>query len=137
MKHWNLDIFSYWVIGAACQTKKDLEFSPSPPNCSKDYWKLSLLLKSINWPSLVTLWVVVQKIYSEIHLVSSAYTHHDVTDLVNHGMIKNTKTWRSWERNITFLRNKKILSLCLRWHSLRSYCFVAEVTFQFLVNVFR
>ena len=25
---------------------------------------------------------------------------------------------------------QKILSLCLRWHILRSYCFVAEVTFN-------
>ena len=29
-----------------------------------------------------------------------------------------------------FLRNKKILNLCLRWHILRSYCFLAEVTFK-------
>ena len=45
-------------------------------------------------------------------------------------MVKNTKTWISWERNIIFLRNKKILNLCLRWHILRSYRFVAEVTFK-------
>ena len=30
--------------------------------------------------------------YSKIHLVSCTNTHHDVTDLVNHGMVKNTKT---------------------------------------------
>ena len=29
-----------------------------------------------------------------------------------------------------FLRNKKILNLCLRWHILRSYYFIAEVTFN-------
>ena len=57
-------------------------------------------------------------------------THHDITDLVNHGMVKNTKTWISWERNITFLKNKNILNLCLRCHILRSYCFEAEVTFD-------
>ena len=34
-------------------------------------------------------------------------THNDMTDLVNHGLVKNTKTWTSWEWNITFLRNKK------------------------------
>ena len=36
----------------------------------------------------------------------------------------------SRERNTTFLSNKKILTLCLRWHILRSYCFLAEVTFD-------
>ena len=67
-------------------------------------------------------WLVVQKIYSEMHLVSCTNTHHDVADLVNH-KVKNTKTWISWERNITFLRNK-ILNLCLGWQILRSYRFV-------------
>ena len=56
--------------------------------------------------------------------------HRDVTDLINHEMVKNTKTGISWERNIIFLQNKKILNLCLRWHILRSYHFVAKVTFK-------
>ena len=58
-------------------------------------------------------------------LVSYANTHRDVTDLVNHGMLKNTKTWISWERNIVFLQNIKFLNLCLRWHIWKSYRFVA------------
>ena len=41
-------------------------------------------------------------------------THHDVRDLLNRGIVKNTKTWISWEQKITFLRNKQILKLCLR-----------------------
>ena len=65
-------------------------------------------------------------------LVSCANTHHDVTNLVNHWMVKNTKTWISWEWNITFLWNKKIVNLCLKWHILRSYRFVVEVTFKAL-----
>ena len=65
-----------------------------------------------------------------MHIVSCTNTHHDATDLLNHGTVKNTKTRITWEWNITFLRNKKILNLCLRWHILRSYCFVAEVTFK-------
>ena len=65
-----------------------------------------------------------------MHLVSCTNTHHDVTDLVNHGMVKNTKTWISWERNIIFLWSKKILNLGFRWHILRSYRFLAEVTFK-------
>ena len=45
-------------------------------------------------------------------------------------MVKNTKTCISWERNIIFLRNKKILNLLRRWHILRRFRFVAEVTFK-------
>ena len=37
-------------------------------------------------------------------------THHDVKDLVNHGIVKNTKTWIAWEWNITFLQYKKSLT---------------------------
>ena len=45
-----------------------------------------------------------------MHPVSCTNTHHDVKDLLNHGMVKytntkNTKTLISSERNITFLRN--------------------------------
>ena len=73
----------------------------------------------------MTLWVAVQKIYSKMHPVSCTNTHHDVIiDLVN------TKTWISWEWYITFLWNKNILNLCLRWHILRNYHFLAEVTFM-------
>ena len=59
-----------------------------------------------------------------------SYTHHDVTDLVHHRMVKNTKPWISWKRNIIFYEIKKILNLCLRVHILRSYRFLAEVTFN-------
>ena len=65
-----------------------------------------------------------------MHVVSCTNTHRDVTDLANHGMVKNRKTWISWERNIIFQRNQKILSLCFRWYILRSYHFLAEVTFN-------
>ena len=66
-----------------------------------------------------------------MHPVSKTNTHHGVIiDLVNHGMFKNTNTWLSWEWYITFLWNKKILNLCLRWHILRNYHFLAEVTFK-------
>ena len=83
-----------------------------------------------NRPSLVTSWVVVQKICAKMHLVSCTNTRHNVTYLVNNGMVKNTKTSITWERNITFLRNKKILKLCFRWHILTSYDLVVEVTFN-------
>ena len=65
-----------------------------------------------------------------MHSVSCINTHHDVTDLVNHGMDKNTKTYISWERNVNFLRNKKILYMCLKLHIFWSYRSVVEVTFK-------
>ena len=48
----------------------------------------------------------------------------------NHGSVENTKTWISAEQNITFLRNEKSLNVYLKWHILRSSCFVAKVTFK-------
>ena len=37
-----------------------------------------------------------------LKLRSFAYTDHDTTDLLNHGNVKNAKTWIHWEWNITF-----------------------------------
>ena len=65
-----------------------------------------------------------------MHPVSCTNTHHDVTDLVNHGIVKNTKNLNILRTEYNFLRNNKILNLGFRWHILRSYCFVAEVTFK-------
>ena len=72
-------------------------------------------------------WVVIQKMYSKMHPVSCTNTHPDVTDLEIHGIVKNTETWVSWERNITFLW--KILTSASDIVS--DYCFVAEVTFKY------
>ena len=96
----------------------------------KIFWKLLSLLISISWPNLVISWVAVQKIYSKMHPVSFPNIYRDVTDLVNHGMFKNKKTRISWERNVILVRNKKNLNLCLRWHILRNYRFISEVTFK-------
>ena len=92
--------------------------------------KIIVLAYNYQLVQFVTSWFVVQKIYSKMDLVSCTNTHRDVTDLLNYGMVKNTKTWISWERNTIFLRNKKILNLRFRWHILRSYRFIAEVTFK-------
>ena len=105
-------------------------------NCSRLLnWKgpgtllqFSKLLKK--FLKIIHLDYIYQLIYSKMHPASCNNTHHDVTDLVNHGMIENTKTWICWERNITFLRNKKILNLSIVWHILRGYRFVAEITFN-------
>ena len=110
-----------------------VELSPSAPNFPKDSWKLLLLAISISCPSLVT-YCLVQKIYSKMHPVSCTNIHLDVTDLVNHGMVKNTKTWIPWKQNITFLRNKNFFELYFRWHILRSYRFLVELNFNHGVN---
>ena len=70
--------------------------------------------------------------YSKMHPISCTNTHHDVTDLLNHGIVKTTKTWIFLRKghDITFQWNKKIINLCLRWLIMRSYFFVAEVTFK-------
>ena len=65
-----------------------------------------------------------------MYLVSCTNTHCDIIGSVNHGIVKTTKTWISREQNIIFLQNKKILNLYLRWHVLRSHCFVAEIIFK-------
>ena len=84
----------------------------------------------LNWlKQFFSVSVVNENIYSKMIPVSCTNTYNDGTDLVKHGMVKNAKTWISWKRNITFLRNKKILGLCLRY-ILRSYRFVEEVTFK-------
>ena len=59
-----------------------MELSPSPPNLSKDSWKLLPLL-------------ILMKFGDLMSGGSCANTYYDVTDFVNHEMAKNTKTWIS------------------------------------------
>ena len=95
---------------------KGPETFPQSPKLSKRFQKnvsLAYIYQLTNW--------------SKMHPVWCSNTHRDVTNFVNHGMAKNTKTWISWEWNLMFLQNKKILNLWLRWHILRGYCFAAEV----------
>ena len=53
---------------------------------------------------------MVQKIYSKTHPLSCTDTHHDVTDLINHGMVKDTKNLNSLRTEHNFSTNKKILT---------------------------
>ena len=47
----------------------------------------------------------------KMDLVSYTNTHHDVTDFVNRGMVKITKTWLSRENGISlFCEIKKFLT---------------------------
>ena len=110
--------------------EKNLETSPSPPKSLKVSRELLSLLVSINMPSLVTSRVLVQITYLKMYLVSCADTHRGVTHSLYHGIVKNTKTLISGERNIIFLWNEKFFNLCFRWHILRTCRFVAKVTFK-------
>ena len=56
-----------------------------------------------------------------MHSLSYINTHHDVTDLLNPEMAKNTKLWISWERSLTFLRIKNFLTCASDDIFLRSY----------------
>ena len=64
---------------------KGPELSPSPQNCSKDSWKLLSLFIS-KFGNLMS--CGLKDIFKN---VSCTNIHHDITDLVNHGMVKNTK----------------------------------------------
>ena len=47
------------------------------------------------------------------------------------GWLKIQKSLISWEEpNLTFLTNKKILNMCLKWHTLRCYNFAVTATFK-------
>ena len=128
MKHWNLDIIGYWVIWAGCYIKKTWNLAPVLQIVQKipeNYCPcLYLLIGQVWW--LNELWF---ETYIQKCTVLCTNTCHDVTDLV-----KNTKTCISWEWNTMFLQNKKILNLYIRCHILRSYRFVAEVTFKSRIN---
>ena len=54
----------------------------------------------------------------------------DVTDVVNHRMVKNTKTSISSEWNITFLQNKKILKGYLCYKMINSQNVLSEAQFK-------
>ena len=80
---------------------------------------------------------MVQNLYSKMHPVSCTITHCDDTDLVNHGMVENTKKLnilrmeikKNWKKNLDLC-----CRLCLR-NILRSHRFVPEVTFNSVRNI--
>ena len=63
-----------------------------------------------------------------MHPVSCTNTNHDVTDLVNERMVKNTKTLISSEGNIPFLRNKIFFKGYLRYKMITSQNVPSEVS---------
>ena len=127
-KKWNTEILAYLVIellGQAVKLKRTWNLSPVN-QLFKKLLKIILLAYIYQLAKFGDFMIFGSKDIFK----NASCLHRDITDLVNHGMVKNTKTWISWERNIIFLRNKKILNLCFRWHILRSCRFVVEVTFK-------
>ena len=66
--------------------------------------------------------------------VSRNNTHHDVTDFVNHGMVKNAKL-EYLENGTQPFHEIKNLNLCFRCNVLSSYRFVAELILIFVRNI--
>ena len=103
IKYWNLDIF-----------------------CNLSNWSNLLNWKGPGtWPQFSTLFKRFLKIIALVYISQLAksgkfwfqryiqkctLSHYDLTASVNHGIVKNTKTWISWERNTTFLRSKRFLA---------------------------
>ena len=94
----------------------------------KSTWNLAPVLQIVKRFLKVIVVVYIYQLAKFGEIINCGSKMHLVSCTNAHG--KNTKTWISWEPNITFLRNEQILSLCLRWHILNSYRFVAEVTFK-------
>ena len=99
----------------------------------KKTWNLALVLQiveKIPEKYCLYLYLSIGQVSWLNELCFKIYIQKCTTDLRNCGMVKNIKTWISWERNISFLRNKKFINLCLSWHILISYRSIAEVTFN-------
>ena len=134
MTPWNYNKIGHWVIRAGCKIEKGLELSPSTPKCSRvlKIIALAYICQLAKFDDLMR--ELLFKRYIQKCTVLRTNTHPDVTDLINHGMVKNTRTYISWEPNITFQRNKKILNLCLRWYILRSYRFAFYHAFSSMLE---
>ena len=100
MKHWNLDIIGFLEI---------------PENyCAWLYWSTG----QVWW---------LNELLCKRYIWTCTTNTHDVIDLVDHRMFKNIKN--------QFLDNGiwlfcDIYDLCLRWHIVRIYRLLAEVTFN-------
>ena len=77
------------------------------------------------------------KTYSKMHPFSCTNTHYDVTDLVNHWMIKNTKTWIPWKRNVTFCKKKNSWPVSqMTYFEELSFCTGGNLSGIFLLGLF-
>ena len=65
-----------------------------------------------------------------MHSDSCTNTHHDFTDLINHGMVKNIKTFNILRTENNFSMKQKNSSSVPQMTHLRGYRFAVEVTFN-------
>ena len=129
-KKWNTGILAYLVIelfGQVAKLKRTLNLAPVSQILQKiteNYcpW-LYLSADQVWWLHDVWFKRYIQKCTLSHVLILI------VTSLI-WKIMESLKIQKLEERNIIFLRNKKILNLRFRWHILRSYGFVAEVTFR-------
>ena len=117
MKHWNLDTIGSWVICAGCPLEKDLELGLVLQIVQKfleNYCPCLYLSISQSW------WL--NELWFQTYILKCTLPHVLIlimTSSIWWINVKYTKTSRSWEWNLTFLRKKKILNLYLWWHILR------------------
>ena len=108
---------------------KDLEHSSSSPSYSKiseNYCPcLYLSIGQVCW--LYKLWF---KRYIHKCIQSHLLIFIMMSQIWQIVWSFKRQVWISWEQDINFQGNKKIVNMCLRWHILRSYCFVVEVAFK-------
>ena len=125
MKHWNLHITGYWVIGAGCYIEKGLELGPSHPYCLKHSLKLLPLLISINYLSNKVWWL--NELWFKWYIQKCTLLHVLI-------FIMTSLLWYIMRQlkiqKLEYLENRKILNQCFRWHILRSYPFAVEVNFN-------
>ena len=97
----------------------------------KKNWNLASILQIVQRISVNYCPCLYLSIGNVWCLVSKDIFKNDVTDLIRYELVKITKTWIPWERNITFLQKKKFI-ICASdyecWDILRSYRFIVELT---------
>ena len=98
----------------------------STSNHTKHFLTVLYMAITVRWPSFMTIWYLIQKIYSKMLSTSCVNSHHDVRALEVNGIDQNIKNQISHEQIMTLPWNKK-LDLCLTDHIFGSYHFFVEV----------
>ena len=77
---------------------------------------------------------MVYKIFLKMHSVSCTNTHHDVTDLVNHGMVKNKKNMNILKTECNFFYKIKKILTCASDDTLLEVIVLMSNVQRFLLN---
>ena len=97
----------------------------STSNHTKCFLTVLYMAITVRWPSFMTIWYLIKKIYSKMFSTSCVNSHH-VRALEVNGIDQNIKNLISQEQIMTLPWNKK-LDLGLIDHIFGSYHFFVEV----------